>query len=452
MRGVARTTVSGLDFTSELRRFERRTLTSAATFENLKQHIAGGVAANARFMEPYPIVMQSGAGSKLVDIDGNTYIDYCLGYGSLILGHGHPSVINAIKRQLDGSGTSLFGTPHELELKMAKRISSLYNAAKLIRFTNSGTEATLNALRMAKAYTRREKIAKFEGHYHGWHEYAAISVSPELGKVGPESEPAPVPFGTGVPKRVLENTVVLPFNNASALERIIERERKNLAAVIMEPVARGYMIPTNDFLKCVRDVTQENDIPLIFDEVMTGFRLGLGGAAEYFGVEPDLVALGKIVGGGLPCGIFGGRQDIMSMVSPDSHAGEAVFHSGTYNACATVLAAGMATLDILEQPGVYDQLDRAGESIRRSLGKIIDEKRLQARVLGLRSIFHVLFTGEEVVSYRQAAAADGLKLRTLELAMYNRGVFFPPSHCCFLSIAHDDSDIARTVDALRSAL
>jgi len=437
-----------LDFVTELSHFRGRTSSSGVLFGEFKKHIAGGVTANAKFMYPYPIVMRSAGGSKLVDVDGNEYVDYCLGYGPLILGHGHPTVVNAITNQLEASGTSLYGTPHKLELEMAKRISSLYRPAELVRFTNSGTEATLNALRIAKAYTRREKVAKFEGHYHGWHEYATISVSPELSVAGFQSEPMAVPHGAGVPQRVVDNTIVLPFNDASAVERIIEREAANLAGVIMEPVARGYMIPESGFLRCVREVTEENDIPLIFDEVMTGFRLGLGGAAQYFGIRPDLVALGKIVGGGLPCGVFGGRSDIMSLISLDSDSSTSLFHSGTYNACATVLAAGLATMDVLEQPGVYEQLDRAGERIRGSMTELLAERFVEAKVLGLRSIFHILFTGEEVKSYRQAARADGLKLRSLNLAMCNRGIFFTPLHCCFLSIAHNEEDVTRTLNAL----
>lgn len=442
-----------LDLAEEMSHFKRRTPTSEARFAEFRRHIAGGVTANVKFMDPYPIVMRSARGSHLVDVDDNDYIDYALGYGPLILGHGHPAVVNAIKSQLESCGTSIFGAPNEMELEMAKRVSSLYKAAECVRFSLSGTDATLNALRVAKAYTGKEKVAKFEGHYHGWHEYALVSVSPELRSAGPESEPSPVPFGKGVPKRVLDSTVVLPFNDPPAVERIVERERGDLAAVIMEPVPRGYIVPEKEFLKCVRDVTRENDIPLIFDEVMTGFRFGLGGAASYFGVEPDLVTFGKIIGGGLPGAVFAGRSDIMNMLSPHSQDARApVFHSGTYNACPTVLAAGMATLDVLQQPGTYEQLDRAGETLRRSLKEVIDESNVQASVLGLSSIFHVIFTTEKVVSYRQAAAADSLKRKSLDLAMYNRGVFFPHSHCCFLSLAHGKDDTEKTVDALESAL
>jgi glutamate-1-semialdehyde 2,1-aminomutase len=440
-----------LNPSAELELYKSKTAASAATFDKIKRRIAGGVTANAKFIRPYPIVMHSASGSKLWDVDGNSYIDYCLGYGPLILGHGHPKVLAAIKSQLDSSGTTLFGTPHELELRMAERISSHYKAAELVRFTNSGTEATLNALRLAKAYTRREKIAKFEGHYHGWQEYALVSVSPALGSAGPQSGPIPVPFGAGVPKTILDNTVVLPFNDPSSVERIIKKEHENLAAVILEPLARGYMAPKDDFLTRLREITQENDVLLVFDEVMTGFRLGLEGGAGYFGVRPDLVALGKIIGGGLPCGAFGGRSDIISLVSPESSV-EPVFHSGTYNACATVLAAGMATLDVLEEPGIYEKLDKSGEAIRQALKETIDSKKIDAKVLGLRSIFHVLFTSEEVRSYRDAALADAQRLRSLDIALYNRGIFVPPSHCCFLSIAHDEADVAKTIDAFRNVL
>ncbi|MDH5483426.1 MAG: aminotransferase class III-fold pyridoxal phosphate-dependent enzyme, partial [Candidatus Bathyarchaeota archaeon] len=272
-----------------------KTSTSARLWKKASEVMPGGITANIKYFDPYPIFMRKAEGSRIYDVDEKEYVDYCLCLGPLILGHGHPKIVEAIRKQLDEGGTTIYGTPHELEIDMAERIKSHVPCAEMVRFTNSGLEATLHSIRVARAYTKREKVAKFEGHYHGAHDDLAVSVSPPIDLAGSELAPETVSNSAGLPDFVLANSIILPFNNSSATERLIEKHKNELAAVIIEPVARGFLPPERDFLKSLRKVTEENNIVLIFDEIMTGFRLGLGGAQEYFGIIPDMVALGKIV-------------------------------------------------------------------------------------------------------------------------------------------------------------
>ena len=315
--------------------YMKRTRRSAELWKRASEVLPGGITANVKFFEPYPNFMRKAKGSRIYDVDDNEYIDYCLCLGPLVLGHGHPKVVEAIEKQLADNGTTMYGTPHELEIKMATELRRLVPCAEMTRFVGSGLEATLHAIRLARAYTRKVKIAKFEGHYHGAHDYVAVSVSPPLDLAGPDDSPVAVSNSAGLPEFILENTVILPFNDSASAERIIERNKDELAAVIVEPVARGFLPPDRDFLKGLRIVTQENNIVLIFDEIMTGFRLGLGGAQEHFRVTPDLVALGKVIGGGFPIGAFAGKSEIMEYASPVGarSPSDHVFHSGTCNGC-----------------------------------------------------------------------------------------------------------------------
>lgn len=434
-------------------KYRNKTKKSSEFYEEAVQLIPGGITANAKFFGPYPIFMRNAKGSKLFDVDGNEYIDYCLGYGPLILGHGPLEVVGAIKNQLSNYGTSVLGAPNELEIIMAKKISSIYPSAKSVRFTNSGTEATLNLIRLARAYTQKPKIAKFEGHYHGWHDYAVVSVAPSLDAAGDGKAPASVPFGY-VPKFILDNTIVLPFNDLESTEKLIRKSKEELAAVVLEPLARGYMVPEENFLRGLKEITEDENIPLIFDEVMTGFRLGLGGAQEYFGVIPDMVALGKVIGGGLPVGICAGREDILKLMSPirTEESQRHLFHSGTYNANATVLAAGLATIEVLEKPGTYSYINELAEALRKGFRDIIEDLEVEAQVLGICSIFHILFTSRKIRNYRDVFTADTKKRHTLDLSLCNQGVFFPPNHCCFTSLAHTEEDVRKTLDSAEESL
>jgi glutamate-1-semialdehyde 2,1-aminomutase len=413
----------------------------------------GGVTANVKYFEPYPIFMKKAKGSKIYDVDGNEYIDYCLCLGPLILGHGHPAVIGAIEGQLREGGTTMYGTPHELETKMAKEIKHLVPCAQMVRFANSGLEATLHAIRVARAYTKKVKIAKFEGHYHGAHDDVSVSVTPPLNLVGQNNAPIPVSNSAGLPNFILDNTVVLPFNDSVSVERLIEKNKDELAAVILEPVMRGFLPPDKDFLKTLRAVTEENNIALIFDEIMTGFRLGLGGAQGYFGVTPDMVALGKIVGGGLPIGVFAGKSEMMNLVSPGGGKlpSDFVFHSGTFNGCPTVLAAGLATINILKKPESYKHINDVADQVKRCMKDAFEDNKINCEVIGLTSMFQAIFSSKSVKNYRDIAMADTKKRISFDLELLNNGVFVTPGRTYYTSLAHTKADLRRTFEAVEKA-
>ncbi len=434
-------------------KFMKKTPTSAKLWKQSAKLMPGGITANIKFYEPHPVFMKRAKGSRITDVDNNEYIDYCLCLGPLILGHGHPAVVEAIKKQLATSGTTMYGTPHELEIKMAKELNHLIPCAEMTRFVNSGLEATMHALRIARAYTHRTKIAKFEGHYHGAHDYAAVSVNPPLESAGPRNAPLAVSNSAGLPNFILENTVVLPFNDAASTERIIEKNKKDLAAVIIEPVARGFLPPDKGFLKSLRTVTDENNIVLVFDEIMTGFRFGLGGAQKHFGVTPDLVALGKVVGGGLPIGVFAGKSEIMECISPvgSKSPSDRVFHSGTFNGCPTILAAGLATLEVLKKPGAYKHIDWIADEVRKSMRDAFEDHRLNAQVIGQASMFQSLFTADKVKDYRAIARADSKKRMNFDLELINNGVYVRPGRTYYTSLAHTKADLKKTFEAVEAA-
>ncbi|NIR86190.1 aminotransferase class III-fold pyridoxal phosphate-dependent enzyme [Candidatus Bathyarchaeota archaeon] len=435
--------------------YRKRTPTSQKFWQKAQRLIPGGITANVKHYNPYPIFMKKAKGSKLYDVDGNQYIDYCLCYGPLILGHGHPAVTEAIKKQLHQGGTTVYGTPNEIETKMAKKIKQDVPCAKMTRFTNSGLEATLHAIRTARAYTKREKIAKFEGHYHGAHDSVTISITPPLNQAGPNHTPTPVPNSAGLPNHILQNTLVLPFNDLPSTEKIIKKNRNELAAIILEPVARGFIAPDKEFLKGLRTITQENEIVLIFDEVMTGFRLGLGGAQEHFGVIPDMVALGKIVGGGLPAGVFAGKAEIMAVMSPvgSKHPYDHLFHSGTFSGCPTVLAAGLATIEVLEKPGVYNHINWVAEEVKKCMNNVFEDYNIAAQATGVGSMFQCLFTSQKQIrNYRDTAKADAQKRVNFDLELINRGVYVRPGKPFYTSLAHTKADLNKTFDAIKEAI
>jgi glutamate-1-semialdehyde 2,1-aminomutase len=414
--------------------------------------ITGGVTANVKYYDPYPLFMKRAKGSKLYDVDGNEYIDYCLSFGPLILGHGHPKVTHAIMKQLEESGTSIYGTPHELEMSMAKKIVDLVPCAENVRFTNSGLEATMHTLRLARAFTGRKKIAKFEGHYHGSHDYVTISVTPRLDEAGPEDAPVAIPDSSGILPSIVENTVVLPFNNLDSTLKLIKKNASDLAAVILEPAIKGYLLSDREFAKGLREITERNGIVLIFDEVMTGFRYGLHCAQGYLGVTPDLVALGKVVGGGLPAGAFAGKKEIMELVSPQRYGKEPrLFHSGTYNGCPTVMAAGLATLGVLETSGSYEHIDGIAEGLKRGMRSIFDREGIEAQIVGPRNIFCVLFTSRKVVTYRDIVKADIKKRSVFDACLINNGVYIRTTRAFYTSLAHSDNDVEKTLHAVELA-
>ncbi len=431
--------------------FRRATPKSAAAWRRACERIPGGVTSNVRYFPPHPIFMSRAAGSKIYDVDGREYIDYCLAFGPLITGHGHPRVLEAIRAELDRAGTVLFGTPCELEHRMAERLARLLPSAEMVRFTNSGTEATLHAIRVARGATGRTRVAKFEGHYHGVHDSVLLNIDGP----GPRA-----PACDGIPRPVLDATLVLPFNETAAVVGALE-QADDLAAVILEPVARGAIEGTPEFLAAVREVTARRGIVLIFDEVVAWPRVGLAGAQGLYGVTPDLTALGKAIGGGLPLSALVGRRDLMNVMCPRqargaetgaSGVGPYVVHGGTYTGTPIALAAGLAVLDLLEHEGGWTQLKSAGERMRRALADLFLRRGRPAQVIGTGGAFDFYFTDEPIRSSREICRSDLDARRAIDYQLLTRGIYNSPLHRFHLSLAHTDADLDRTLDQIDRAL
>ncbi len=433
-----------------LNKLESKTLRSKTLYERAKKVIPGGVQANAKYQPPYPLFMKNAKGSKVTDVDGNEYIDYVMAYGPLILGHSHPEVVKAIESYMHNYGTYIFGTPIEEELKFVEKICSLVPCAQMVRFTNSGNEATYLATRLARAYTKRRKMGRFEGHYHGWNDVAAISNNPPLDMVGDFEKPNSVPQSIGLPFGTEEDTIVLQFNDIDILHKQIKQHKDDLAGIILEPISKAYLPTEHEFMKTLRELTEKYGIVLIFDEVITGFRLGLAGAQGYYKVTPDLVTLGKILGGGLPIAAVAGKEEIMELISPVRalETGKlGVFHSGTYNGYPLGIVAGLKTIEMLETTDAYQRANSVGEALRKGLNEIVMERHIEARCFGLVSIFHLLFTKDEIKRHRDVMKSDWNKLLAFDNGMWANGVWLIPRHQCYASAAHSKNDVDKTLEA-----
>jgi len=413
--------------------------------------LAGGVSANAKFFRPYPPAMTRAAGAYLWDLDGNRYVDHLLVFGAVILGHGHPAVMEAIREQLASEAAPTFGTPQHSELAMAEELRRLYPSAELVRFTNSGLEATLLCLRLAAAHTGRYRVAKFEGHYHGAHDQVLVSYTPALEAAGDPSEPNAVPDSRGIGPDVLANTLVLPWNQWEDTARLLRAHHRELSCVILEPVLGGYIAPEPDFLERLRRLCSELDVLLVFDEVKTGFRVAPGGAQELFGVTPDLTALGKILGGGFPVGAVVGRKDVMRWAAPGKGI-DTLFHSGTYNGHPTAMAAGLAVLRELQRPGMYERLDALTADLKARVSSAARRHRLEVRTPGVGSVFAIVFAGTEPRTYRELARAAATRRRVLDLRLLTEGVYSRAGDRFNLSLAHTENDVAFTGDAIDRAM
>lgn len=424
-----------------------RTKASGSYADRARRFLPGGVTANVKYFDPYPIAMKKAKGCHLWDLDGNAYVDYCLSFGPLILGHGHPRVMKAIRDVLTATGTTMLGTPHELEATMAERLLRIFRPDGRLRFTVSGTEATIHAVRIARAYRPRPMIAKFEGHYHGGVDQFLVSHAPS--RVDVKQGLFPVSGSRGTPDHVLQNTLILPFNDLPETEARIRGHADRLACVILEPIERSYIAPDLDFLKGLREITTRYDIPLIFDEVMSGFRVAFGGAQHAYGVVPDLTCLGKIIGGGLPCGAFLGRSDILDLADP---ASEEFFHSSTFAGYPPALAAGMATLDELERPGTFDRLLTTSQRVAAGIERILAAERMAVQVPRVGTVFSILFANRSVRNYRDTLAADDETRRALDMALLERGIFVKPGKPFYLSTAHDERAVRETLVAFEEAV
>lgn len=431
---------------------------SSEMFQQAKQVIPGGVTANIKFFSPHPIFMEKGKGSRLIDVDGNEYVDYLLCYGALILGHGHPKVNEKVISFLQTNG-SVFGAPHVLESTMAQKLADLFPSIEMTRFTNSGLEATLLAIRLAKAVTGKRKIAKFEGHYHGGYDQVLISVNPDLRLAGEKTTPLAVPDSKGIAEIDLENTIVLPFNDIDATEQILRKHKDELAAVILEPVQGGFIPADEYFMYHLRKVTEELGILLIFDEVKTGFRAHLGGVQSIYNVKPDLTALGKVLGGGFPIGAVGGKREIMETMSPEGKqdiliAGEnnnrstdVLFHSGTYNGHPIVLTAGLATIEILEADDTMNTLLKRSLYLRKELESLYQRYHIDVQVIGMGSMFNIVFSKERIKNYRDMKNANLELRKTIDYKLLTLGIYTKPMNRYCLSVVHTEKDIHDTIEA-----
>jgi glutamate-1-semialdehyde 2,1-aminomutase len=409
---------------------------SEELFNESKKFLPGGVDSPVRAYKPYPFFAERAKGSKIIDVDGKTYIDYCLAYGPMVLGHANPDVMADVILQLKNG--SAYGVPTEKEIDLAKMVVKKVPCADMVRFVNSGTEATMSAIRLARAATTRNKIVKFEGSYHGAHDY--VLVKSGSGAMG-------LPDSPGVPEETTKNTILVPFNDEDVLLDLVKDQGDSIAAIIIEPIMGniGFIPPKKGYLKFLRKLTSENDIILIFDEVITGFRIAEGGAQEYFGVTPDLVTFGKILGGGFPIGALAGKKELMEMIAPSGN----VYQAGTFNGNPISVTAGLTTLKQLNH-SFYSEMNLKGEKLRDGIRDVLVENDLNYQVAGLSSMFQVYLTEKEVWNYEDAKTAQIDKFTYYFQTLLNNGVFIPPAQfeCCFLSLMHSDDDIQNTLEII----
>ncbi len=390
-----------------------------------------------------PAFIQKAKGAYTYDVDGNKYIDYMSSWGPLILGHSDPDVVSAIKKAAE-RGTS-YGAPCENEVTIAKLIVKYFPGIDMIRMTSSGTEATMSGVRLARAYTGRDYIVKFEGCYHGHADYLLVQAGSGATTFGTPSSP-------GVPKSFTDKTLLAKYNDISSVEKLFKKYGDKIAAVILEPVAAnmGVVLPQKDFLKNLRKITKQNGALLIFDEVITGFRLGMGGAQKYFGVTPDITCLGKIVGGGLPVGAFGGSKKIMNMVAPVGP----MYQAGTLSGNPLAMAAGLQTLTKLNKSANYKKLKTLTDNLVEGLEDIIKKLEINASINSLESMFTLFFTSPAPHDYKTALLCDTKKYSKFFENLLGTGIMFPPSQfeAVFLSLSHTEKDIDKTLNALYKSL
>ncbi|HEX8947942.1 MAG TPA: glutamate-1-semialdehyde 2,1-aminomutase [Dissulfurispiraceae bacterium] len=401
----------------------------------------GGVNSPVRAFKAVggsPLFIEKAKGSKLYDVDGNEYVDYVLSWGPMILGHSHPAVSRALKSAIE-KGTS-FGAPTPLEIGLARMVIKAYPSIEKIRMVNSGTEATMSAIRAARGFTGRDKVIKFEGCYHGHADGLLV-------KAGSGAATFGVPDSPGVPKSYAKNTLTLPFNDTKAFRDMVKREWKAIACVIVEPVVGniGCVLPAAGFLEALRKETKKYGIVLIFDEVMTGFRVSYGGAQAYYGIKPDMTCLGKVIGGGLPVGAYGGQKEIMSKISPEGP----VYQAGTLSGNPIAMTAGIETLKVLSGKGVYGKLEKSMEQLEAGLRDAAKRTGTPAKFYRAGTMFCTYFTDREVVDFKTAKTSDTGKFSRFFRGMLDCGVNLAPSQfeAGFISLAHTKTDIGKTVRA-----
>ncbi|HSU06986.1 MAG TPA: aminotransferase class III-fold pyridoxal phosphate-dependent enzyme [Acetobacteraceae bacterium] len=393
---------------------------------------------------PADLIIREGRGGRVWDVSGNEYVDFLLGSGPMFIGHAHPEVVAAVQAQLAQGFT--FFTENEHGIRLAAEIVEAVPCAEKVRFVSSGTEADAYAMRVARAFRKRDKILKFEGGYHGMSDYSLMSLSPKR----PGNFPQPVPDSPGIPRSVRDEVLIAPFNDADLAASIIAEHHDELGGVIVEPFQR-LLAPKPGFLQALREVTRKYEIPLIFDEVVTGFRFAWGGAQEYFGVVPDLCTLGKVIGGGFPLAAIAGREDMMSQFDRAKVGDERfLFQVGTLSGNPVAAAAGLATLGVLKRPGSYEKVFATGRTLMDGIARIVRDARLPAQVIGAPVMFDIVFTDREVHDYRGVLTANAEMAKRFTRAVRERGVLKSDGKC-YVSLAHDAVDVRQTLDAFAAA-
>ena len=428
----------------ELDTFVKRTPKSAEAHKKNLKRIPLGVASNYRAYEPYPIFVKEGQASHFRDLDGNDYIDHNLCFGALMAGHCHPAVMKAVEKRLT-TGT-MFGMPHDMEWELAEEICNRF-PVEMVRFGNSGTEVTMHAVRMARAFTGRDKILKFEGAYHGLHDNALVSVKPHAPDFGDINAPTAVSAGLGVPKATLDNVLIATFNDLETVERRFHQHTGEIAAIILEPILMnvGVCMPQPGFLEGLREISTRNGALLIFDEVKTGAKLGWGGASEYFGVTPDMICLAKSIGGGLPLAAFGTHKSVMDLISQHK-----VFHGGTYNTNPVSMAAGLATFREVLTRENYAHVEKLSKKLSDGYREIIAKTGLQAYIVSAGANGALMLYASEIRNYRDWLTIDTDLWRHYWFGMVNRGVMAQPywwDEQWTISVQHTEKDIDQHIAA-----
>ncbi len=419
---------------------------SQELFKEAQRYLPGGVDSPVRAFKAVggtPPFIKKGQGSRILDIDGNEYIDYVGSWGPLILGHAHPQVVAAIQQTAENGTT--FGASTEPEITLARMITEAVPSIEMIRFVNSGTEATMSALRLARAFTGRDKIIKFAGGYHGHSDGLLVRAGSGLATLG-------LPDSPGVPESYTQNTLVAPYNNTEAVAQLFNSYPDEIAAIIVEPVAAnmGVVPPQPGFLEGLRKLTSDYGALLIFDEVITGFRVAYGGAQAIFGINPDLTCLGKIIGGGLPVGAFGGKREIMELVAPEGQ----VYQAGTLSGNPLAMAAGTETLKVLSQPGTYESLEETSARLKEGIIKAAVAYNYRIYVSRFASMLTIFFTANPVIDYGSVSKADTAAFSRFFNQLLRHGIYWPPSQfeAAFVSTAHSQADIQTTVEVINEAL
>ncbi len=417
---------------------------SDTLWERAQQFLPGGVNSPVRAWRSVngrPVFIERATGSKIYDVDGNEYIDYVCSWGPMIVGHAHPEVVEAVQKTAM-KGTS-FGAPTPLEVELAELVVTAFPSVEKVRMVNSGTEATMSAVRLARAYTKRDKIIKFDGCYHGHADSFLVKAGSGLATFG-------IPASPGVPSDLTKHTISLPYNDLQAVEKTFAEMGSEIACVIVEPVAgnMGVVLPERGFLEGLREITSKFGSLLIFDEVITGFRVSFGGAQAFYGICPDLTCLGKVIGGGLPVGAYGGKKEIMNLVSPEG----GVYQAGTLSGNPLAMAAGVATVKILKRPGVYEELEQKALTLTEGIKQAAQDAGIKIQINRIASMFSVFFEPEEFVKdYASVLKTNAKMFINYFYGMFKRGIYLAPSpfEAGFVSLAHTEQDIQKTIKAAK---